>query len=88
MQNERKQETDKEAENPERAGLTADELGEQSIYDGTTVMQSQMLRGDETKGDPNDRDLAGTTAPPDTHEARTDQDTRPGNNALENPAAK
>jgi hypothetical protein len=86
--NEQKQDADKAAENPERAGLTADELGKQSSYDDATVMQSRMLRGDETKGDPDVRDVAGTTARADTHEARTDQDTRPGNTAVENPAAK
>lgn len=64
-------------ENPEREGFTAEELGEQSIYDDATDMQRQMLRGDETKGDPNNRDTAGTTGIKDTNEARQDQDTRP-----------
>ncbi|HUQ34307.1 MAG TPA: hypothetical protein VM095_19455 [Pyrinomonadaceae bacterium] len=87
-ENEQKQDADKGAENPEREGLTADELGKQSSYDDVTVMQSHMLRGDETKGDPDARDVAGTTALPDTHEARTDKDTRPGGTAGEDSAAK
>jgi hypothetical protein len=86
-ENEQKQDADKAAKNPEREGLTADELGKQSSYDDVTVMQSHMLRGDESKGDPDARDVAGTTARPDTHEARTDQDTRPGDTAVENPSA-
>jgi hypothetical protein len=87
-ENEQKQDADKGAQNPEREGLTADELGKQSSYDDSTVMQSHMLRADETKGDPDARDVAGTTARPDTDETRTDQDTRPGNTTVENPAAK
>jgi hypothetical protein len=88
MENEQKQDADKAAENPEQAGFAADELGKQSSYDDVTVMQSHMLRGDETTGDADARDVAGTTNPPDSDEARTDQDTRPGNTEVENPAAK
>jgi hypothetical protein len=87
-ENEQKQDADKGAANPEREGLTADELGKQSSYDDSTTLQSQMLRGDETKGDADGRDVAGTTRQSDTHEARSDQDTRPGNTPVENPAAK
>ncbi len=58
-------------------GFSSDELGQQSIYDDATTLQSQIKRGDETKGDPNARDHAGTTAAQDTEEGRTDRDTRP-----------
>ena len=56
-------------------GLTAEELGEQSIYEGETEMQSRILRGDETKGDPDARDVAGSTAVADTDAERRDRDT-------------
>jgi len=56
-------------------GLTAEELGEQSIYEGETEMQSRILRGDESKGDSDSRDVAGSTAVRDTEEGRTDRDT-------------
>jgi hypothetical protein len=88
MENEQKQDADRGALNPEQAGFEADELGKQSSYDDATVVQSHMLRGDETKGDPDGRDVAGTTTPRDSDEARTDQDTRHGNTGVENPAAK
>ena len=42
---------------------SADDLGEQSSYEGTTEIDQRLRRGDETAGDPNARDVAG--APPD-----------------------
>lgn len=56
-------------------GLTAEELGEQSIYEGETEMQSRILRGDESEGDSDARDVAGATAVRDTEAERTDRDT-------------
>jgi hypothetical protein len=53
----------------------AAELGEQSSYEGETEMQSRILRGDESKGDPASRDVAGATHLKDTEEGRTDRDT-------------
>ena len=55
--------------------LTPREIGEQSIYEGETEAQSRILRGDESKGDPDARDVAGATAVRDTEEERTDRDT-------------
>ena len=62
-------------ENPQREGFTPDELGEQSIYEGETEMQSRILRGDEAKADPSTRDVAGATDVKDTDAGRTDRDT-------------
>ncbi len=61
--NKQKQEADKDkdTQNVERDGFTAEELGEESAYDSTTEMAQRMRRGDETKGDPNDRDIVGAT---------------------------
>lgn len=64
-------------ENPQQEGFTAEELGEASIYDDATQMAQQMRRGDESKGDPNERDIAGTTHFKDMEEGRTDKDTVP-----------
>lgn len=44
-----------------RDGFSAEELGKESAYDGTTEMEQRMRRGDETKGDPNDRDVVGAS---------------------------
>jgi len=61
--NEQKQDADedKDPQNVERDGFTAEELGEASAYDSTTEIAQMMRRGDETKGDPNDRDVVGAT---------------------------
>ena len=61
--NEQKQEADEEIapQNVKRDGFTAEELGEASAYDSTTEIAQIMRRGDETEGDPNDRDVVGAT---------------------------
>ena len=61
--NKQKQEADedRDPQNVEREGFTAAELGEASAYNDSTELAQQMRRGDETKGDPNDRDAVGAT---------------------------
>lgn len=61
--NKQKQEADedRDPQNVEREGFTAEELGEASAYTDSTEMAQQMRRGDETKGDPDDRDVVGAT---------------------------
>ncbi len=54
-------------------------MGEQSAYQGPTEMQQQISRGDETKGDPNARDVVGAINPDETPEEREDRDTTRGN---------
>lgn len=39
--------------------LSADEVIEEASRPDVDAIQRQMLRGDETKGDPDDRDVAG-----------------------------
>lgn len=68
------------SESSEAATPSADELGEQSAYQGPTEMQQQILRGDETKGDPNARDTAGATDINDTTQGREDRDTARADN--------
>jgi hypothetical protein len=66
MQNEankQKQDADKDRgpETVEREGFTAEELGEASAYDSTTEMAQMIRRGDESEGDPNERDAVGAS---------------------------
>ncbi len=70
MQNEpnkQKQEADEDREpkNVEKDGFTAEELGEESAYTDSTEIAQQMRRGDESKGDPNRRDVVGATTAAD-----------------------
>jgi hypothetical protein len=44
----------------EQDGFTAHEIGTASAYEDATEIAQRMRRGDETKGDPNDRDTVGT----------------------------
>lgn len=82
MTNEQKQDADQSGGTVQE-GFSSDELGQQSSYDDATTMQRQIQRGDETKGDPNQRDHAGATDFKDTEEGRTDRDT-----GRSNPAGK
>ena len=62
---------DRDPETVEQGGFTAEELGEASIYDATTEMAQMIRRGDETEGDPNDRDVVGDST------AATNTDNQP-----------
>ena len=61
--NEQKQDADedRDPQNVEIDGFTAEELGEASAYDSTTDMAQMMRRGDESKPDADDRDVVGAT---------------------------
>ncbi len=61
--NKQKQDADKDRDpqNVKQDGFTAEELGEASSYNDTTEIAQQMRRGDETEGDPNERDVVGAT---------------------------
>jgi hypothetical protein len=74
-QNQQKQSGDADTTDTERDGFTAEELGQASIYDDPTQIAQQMRRGDESQGDPNDRDAVGATNFKDLEEGRTDRDT-------------
>jgi hypothetical protein len=49
-----------------KEGWSAEELGEQSAYEGQTEISRRLRRGDETRGDPNARDVAGVIPEKDT----------------------
>jgi len=59
--NEQKQNADRDraAQKIERDGFTAEEIGEEAAYEDETETARRMRRGDETKGDPDERDVAG-----------------------------
>lgn len=50
---------DSEVSQSKKEGWSAEELGEQSSYEGTTEISRRLRRGDESVGDPNARDVAG-----------------------------
>jgi len=58
--------------NKQHKDRVAEELGEQSSYEEITEMKRRLRRGDETKGDPNHRDIAGdySGSPKDADPAR------------------
>lgn len=61
----------KEEEDPEK-------LGNESAYEDATEMSRRVLRGDESKGDADERDVAGayTDDPPDNTDPASDQGLR------------
>lgn len=54
----------------EKPNRMAEELGEESSYEGETDMKRRVRRGDESKGDPDTRDVAGAPSVGETPEAR------------------
>jgi hypothetical protein len=62
-------------EDVKKEGWDAEELGEQSSYEGKTEIARRLRRGDETVGDPNTRDVAGVVTQKDTPHDREARDT-------------
>ena len=60
--------------NVKKNGWSAEDLGEQSSYEGTTEMSRRLRRGDETAGNPDARDVAGATPEGDTPHGREARD--------------
>ena len=58
-----------------KEGWNAEELGEQSSYEGVTEISRRLRRGDETRGDPDARDVAGATPDEDSPNEREVRDT-------------
>ena len=61
---------DRRANGPKREGWSAEDLGEQSSYEGTTEMSRRLRRGNEAAGDPDARDVAGAIPKEDTPHGR------------------
>lgn len=72
MQNEPKQkqeaDEDKAPKNVSEDGYTAAEIGEESSYNDSTETSQQLRRGDESKGNPDERDVVGATTSADNRD--------------------
>ncbi len=66
-----------------KEGWSAEELGEQSSYEKETEIKRRLKRGDETLGDPNERDLAGAAPSKDTPHGREARDKPTGGESKE-----
>ena len=55
-----------------------EKLGNESAYEDATEMKRRILRGDESKGDADERDVAGDYAddPPENTDPASDQGLR------------
>lgn len=59
----------------EHEGFNSAELGEQAVYDDETEIARRIRRGDESKGDPDERDIAGAPHSEEvSHEISSDKD--------------
>lgn len=67
--------SNREEAGPKRNGWSAEDLGEESSYEGTTEISRRLRRGNETVADPNDRDVAGAIPTEDTPHGRGVQRT-------------
>lgn len=65
---EKKQNTehDRDAQKIKRDGFTAEEIGEASAYEDETETAQRMRRGDETKGNPDERDVVSVVKSEDS----------------------
>lgn len=68
--NKQKQEADEDNDPKyvKQDDYTAKELGEASSYNDSTEISQQMRREDETEGDPDERDVVGSTTSADESE--------------------
>jgi len=55
---------------------SADEIVEEGSYTGSDDIHREIARGDETEGDPDERDIAGSPASIDTPQGREEAKTR------------
>ncbi|MEP6924708.1 MAG: hypothetical protein ABI954_09605 [Pyrinomonadaceae bacterium] len=62
MENLQKQDANKSGSETTRENFSAEEIAQQASYDDSTQIAQQMRRGDESKGDPDERDEVGTAA--------------------------
>jgi len=62
--------SDSEETKVKKEGWSADDLGEQSTYEGTTEISRRLRRGDESAGDPEARDVAGAVPEKDMPHGR------------------
>ncbi|HEY8563084.1 MAG TPA: hypothetical protein VIL74_22090 [Pyrinomonadaceae bacterium] len=64
---------------PSRDGWNMEKLGDEASQKNTDEIQREALRGDETEGDANDRDIAGNIDTNETWQGREEaKNDRPG----------
>ena len=71
----------------EREGLSSEQIGDiadEAGYNDSDGVLRQTLRGDETKGNPDDRDVAGATDFEDTPHGREETKNRKAGAANQN----
>ncbi len=68
-----KQERKKDISNVRREGWEADKLVEESANKDSDETVRQILRGDETKGNPDSRDIVGSPESKDTPHGREEE---------------
>lgn len=78
MQNERNETNFPEAE---REGWSAEELAEEASLQESDEITRQILRGDETKGDADERDVVGSVDSNETPHGRKEVKHTKGSNA-------
>jgi hypothetical protein len=61
-------------EEVKKENWSAEELGEQSSYEGTTEISRRLRRGNESEGDPDARDVAAVVPEKDTPQGREARD--------------
>lgn len=64
--------------NIERQGWQSDEIAEEAANQKSDEITREILRGDETKGDPDERDIAGGVDSEDTPRGREEQKHKNG----------
>jgi hypothetical protein len=67
---------DKTPQAGNRDELTISEIAEESAYEGESEMKRRVLRGDETEGDADERDVAGSVESKDTWQGREEAKTK------------
>lgn len=67
---------DKTPQANDKEELTISEIAEQSSYEGESEMKRRVLRGDETEGDADERDVVGNVESKDTWQGREEAKTK------------
>lgn len=64
--------------NIEREGWQSEEIAEQASNRQSDEITREILRGDETKGEPDERDIAGTVSTNETWQGREETKYKTG----------
>lgn len=62
----------------ERQGWNAEKLAEEATNKQSDDITREMLRGDETKGNPDERDIAGSSKSVETPQGREEEKQKTG----------